>query len=192
MLLVPPYKQYRNSYAVATAPFDPSVAVTNRGRVAYVNYTNIAVPAEYFNASLLTVNNKMANASDFKPIRRADNSIWGYGAQLILDEGAQIIKHQNPNAVLSVTLYGFSNQQSWGCTGGMGLAPIAGNVIMPWTSLHIYMIFVLLVPAVHSSNVTVSENDGIAVIQIERTGPLNSDISVNISTANGTALGKRF
>ena len=127
MLLVPPYNQYRNSYAVATAPFEPSVAGTIAGRVAYVNYTNIAVPAEYFNASLLTVNNKMVNASDFKPIRRADNSIWGYGAQLLLDEGAQIIKHQNPNAVLSVTLYGFSNQQSWGCTGGIGLAPIAGT-----------------------------------------------------------------
>ena len=191
MLLVPPYKQYRNSYAVATAPFDPSVAVTNRGRVAYVNYTNIAVPAEYFNASLLTVNNETVNASDFKPIRRADNSIWGYGAQLILDEGAQIIMHQNPNAVLSVTLYGFSNQQSWGCTGGMGLAPIAGNVKMPWTLLHICMVFVLLVSTVHSSNVTVSENDGIAVIQIERTGPLNSDISVNIETVNGTALGEQ-
>ena len=127
MLLVPPYKQYCNSYAVATAPFYPSIAGTIKNRVAYVNYTNIVVPAEYFNASLLTVNNKMTNASDFKPIKRADNSIWGYGAQLILDEGAQIIQHQNPNAVLSVTLYGFSNQQSWGCTGGMGLAPIAGN-----------------------------------------------------------------
>ena len=130
MLLVPPYKQYRNSYAVATAPFNESIAGTVKDRVAYVNYTNIAVPAEYFNASLLTVNNKMANTSDFKPIRRADNSIWGYGAQLILDKGAQIIMHKNPNAILSVTLYGFSNQQSWGCTGGMGLAPIAGIITM--------------------------------------------------------------
>ena len=130
MLLVPPYEQYRNSYAVATAPFEPSLAGTVKDRVAYVNYTNIAVPAEYFNASLLTVNNKTVNASDFKPIRRADNGIWGYGAQLLLDEGTQIIKHQNPNAVLSVTLYGFSNQQSWGCTGGIGLAPIAGSFKM--------------------------------------------------------------
>ena len=128
MLLVPPYNQYRNSYAVATAPFEPSIAGTVNGRVAYVNYTNIAVPAEYFNASLLTINNKTVNASDFKPIRRADNSIWGYGAQLVLDEGAQIIKHEDANAVLSVTLYGFSNQQSWGCTGGMSLTPIAGNI----------------------------------------------------------------
>ena len=130
MLLVPPYEQYRNSYAVATAPFEPLIAGTVKDRVAYVNYTNIAVPAEYFNASLLTVNNKTVNASDFKPIRRADNSIWGYGAQLVLDEGAQIIQHQNPNAVLSVTLYGFSNQQSWGCTGGIGLSPISSKLIM--------------------------------------------------------------
>ena len=129
MLLVPPYKQYLNSYAIATAPFEKSLAKTLSGRVAYINYTNIAVPAEFFNASLLIVNNKSVNASDFKPIRRADDSIWGYGAQLLLDEGAQIIKHQNPNAVLSVTLYGFSNQQSWGCTGGMGLAPIASKDI---------------------------------------------------------------
>ena len=129
MLLVAPYEQYLNSYAVATAPFEPLLTESLESRVAYINYTNIAVPAEFFDATLLVVNNKTASASDFKPIRRADNSIWGYGAQLLLDEGTQIIKHHNPNAVLSVTLYGFSNQQSWGCAGGIGLAPVGGNYI---------------------------------------------------------------
>ena len=124
MLSVPPCEQYRNMYAVAAAPFDISIEGTVSGRVAYVNYTNIAVPAEYFNASLITVNNNPINASEFRPIRRADNSIWGYGAQLLLDEGAQVISHSDPNAALSVTLYGFSNQMSWGCTGGTGLAPV--------------------------------------------------------------------
>ena len=125
MLSVPPCEQYRNSYVVAPAPFDPSIAGTVAGRVAYVNYTNIAVPAEHFNASMITVNNNPINTSEFSPIRRADNSIWGYGAQLLLDKGAQIIRHHNPNAALLVTLYGFSNQMSWGCTGGTGLAPTA-------------------------------------------------------------------
>ena len=125
MLSVPYCEQYRDSYAVAPAPFNETIEGTVSGRVAYVNYTNIAVPAEYFNASLITVNNNPINASEFRPIRRADNSIWGYGAQLLLDEGAQVIRHQNPNAVLSVTLYGFSNQMSWGCTGGTGLAAVA-------------------------------------------------------------------
>ena len=41
-----------------------------------------------------------------------------------------------------------------------------------------------------TSNVTVMENDGIAVIQVKRTGPLNEEILVNISTVNGTALGE--
>ena len=130
MLSVPSCEQYRDSYAVVTAPFDPSIEGTITGRVAYVNYTNIAVPAEYFNASLITVNNNPINPSEFRPIRRADNSIWGYGAQLLLDEGAQVIRHQDPNAALSITLYGFSNQQSWGCAGGTGLAPLTSNDVV--------------------------------------------------------------
>ena len=125
MLSVPPCEQYRNMYAVATAPFDPSIEGTVTGRVAYVNYTNIAIPAEYFNASLITVNNNSVNASEFRPIRKADNSIWGYGAQLLLDEGVQVIRHSDPNAALSVTMYGFSNQMTWGYIAGTGLAPVA-------------------------------------------------------------------
>ena len=124
MLSVPPCEQYRNMYAVATAPFNETIEGTVTGRVVNFNFTNIAVPAEYFNASLITVNNNPIDESEFRPIRRADNSIWGYGAQLLLDEGAQVIRHSDPNAALSVTLYGFGNQMSWGCTGGTGLAPI--------------------------------------------------------------------
>ena len=127
MMWVPSCEQYRDSFAVAPAPFHSTIAGTlSRGfRVAYANYTNIAVPAEYFNASMITVNNNPINASNFSAIRRSDNSIWGYGARLTLDEGAQVIRHQDPNAALSVTMYGFSNQQSWGCTGGTGLDPVA-------------------------------------------------------------------
>ena len=45
MLWVPSCEQYRDSYVVAPLPFDPSIEDTVDGRVAYVNYTNIAVPA---------------------------------------------------------------------------------------------------------------------------------------------------
>ena len=125
MLSVPPCEQYRDSYAIAPAPFDASLENTTAGRVAYINYTNIAVPAKYFNASLITINGDTINASEFRPIRRADNSTWGYGAQLLLDEAAQVIRHQDSNTALSVTLYGFSKWMSWGCTGGTGLVPVA-------------------------------------------------------------------
>ena len=125
MLWVPSCEQYRDSFAVAPAPFHSSIERTVWRRFAYVNYTNIAVPAEYFNASMITIDNNPIDASEFSTIRRSDNSIWGYGARLTLDAGAQVIRHQDPNAALSVTIYGFSNQQSWGCTGGTGLAPVA-------------------------------------------------------------------
>ena len=36
-----------------------------------------------------------------------------------------MIRHEDPNAALSVNIYGFSNQQSWGTIRGTGLAPIA-------------------------------------------------------------------
>ena len=125
MLSVPSCEQYHDSYAVAHAPFNETTIGNVAARAAYVNYINIAVPAEYFNASLITIDNIPANDSEFRPIRRADNSIWGYGAQLLLDEGAQMIRHEDPNAALSVTIYGFSNQQSWGTIGGTGLDPVA-------------------------------------------------------------------
>ena len=85
MLSVPPCEQYRDSYAVAPAPFDASLENTAVGRAAYINYTNIAVPAKYFNTSFLTVNGHTINAleSKFRPIRRADNSPWGYVSHLV-------------------------------------------------------------------------------------------------------------
>ena len=58
MMYVPPTQQYRHSYAVATAPFDPSLEGTaDPFRGPYVNYTNIAIPKEYFDVSQLTLNN---------------------------------------------------------------------------------------------------------------------------------------
>ena len=130
MLWVPPCEQYRDVYTIAPLPFDPSIEGTIDGRVAYVNYTNIAVPAEYFNASMITINNNPIDASEFSAIRRADNSIWGYGGRLTLDVGAQVIQHQDSDAALSVTIYGFTNQQSWGCAGGTGLAPLTSKHIV--------------------------------------------------------------
>ena len=79
MLSVPSCEQYRDSYAIATAPFDPSIEGTSpiQARGPYVNYTNIAVPAEYFNVSLITVNNNPINASE---LGQSGEQITAYGA----------------------------------------------------------------------------------------------------------------
>ena len=132
MLYVPPYEQYHNSYAISTAPFNPQLEGTVAGRTAYVNYINIAVPERHFNTSLLTVNNKPVNASDFKPIKYSGGSVWGYGAQLKLNAGAQVIKHQDPNATFSITVYGFSNQMSYGYAGELKLESDIGKTAITY------------------------------------------------------------
>ena len=50
-------------------------------------------------------------------------------------------------------------------------------------------IFKLLVPVIKGSNMTISENDKAAVVQITRSGPLHSEILIHIATENGTAMG---
>ena len=129
MLYVPPYEQYHNSYAISTAPFNPQLKGTIAGRTVYADYINIAVPIKYFNASLLTVNNQPINVSDFKAIKYSGGSVWGYGAQLKLNAGAQVIKHQDANATFYSTVYGFSNQMSYGYAGGLKLKSDIGKVI---------------------------------------------------------------
>ena len=50
-------------------------------------------------------------------------------------------------------------------------------------------IYILLVPGIKGNNVIIMENDGIAVIQIERSGPLNSAILIQVLTIDETAIG---
>ena len=51
--------------------------------------------------------------------------------------------------------------------------------------------FMLLVPEkIKGNNVTVFENDKVAVVQIERSGPLDSEILIHVATVDGTAIGK--
>ena len=46
-----------------------------------------------------------------------------------------------------------------------------------------------VVPRMECDNVTVSEDVGQAVVQIKRTGPLNRNTSVYVTTVDGTAFG---
>ena len=47
----------------------------------------------------------------------------------------------------------------------------------------------LLVPKVKGGNVTIFENDGEAVVHIERSEQLDSEISIYVATVDGTAIG---
>lgn len=119
MLMVPSRQQYLNSYTITTAPFRHELEGKIPNLAAYTHYINIAVPIAYFNPSKIVVNGKPVNASAFRPVRFSNNQIWGFGAQLELDPGVQVVKHLNHNAVLSVVVYGFASQMSYGYYGGL-------------------------------------------------------------------------
>ena len=72
---------------------------------------------------------RATNISVFKPIRFSDNNIWGYGAQLKLEPGVHIVKHLYRKAVLSVVVYGFTSQMSYGYCGLVYDATNMKNVV---------------------------------------------------------------
>ena len=49
--------------------------------------------------------------------------------------------------------------------------------------------FHCVVPMVHVNNITVYESDGIANVSVEISGPLYRNISMSVTTVDGTAYG---
>ena len=131
MLMVPSRQQYLNGYTIASAPFQDDLEGRIPNLVAYTHYINIAVPAEFFNANQIVGNFgfPIAPASSYSPIRYSNNKVWGYGAQLRFSR-IQIIKHLNRNAVLSVVVYGFTTQMSYGYCGGLHYPTISNGEII--------------------------------------------------------------
>ena len=52
-----------------------------------------------------------------------------------------------------------------------------------------YLCFIYVVPKVEGSNVTIFENNGVAVVQFERREQLDSDVMIFVTTVDGTAKG---
>ena len=51
-----------------------------------------------------------------------------------------------------------------------------------------YVFIFIIVPGIRGNDVIVMENDGAAIVQIERSGPLNSAILIQVLTVDETAL----
>ena len=129
MLMVPSRKQYLNSHTITTAPFQYDLEGRIPNLVAYTHYINIAVPAEFFNANQIVINGRTIDISVFKPIRFSNNRIWGYGAQLKLEPGVYVVKHLNRKALLSVVVYGYTTQMSYGYYGGLHYPAISNGKV---------------------------------------------------------------
>ena len=121
MIMAPSRQQFISKYNIATAPFNPDLKRKYGNFTEYAHYINIAIPAEYFNhrSPYVKIDDEEIS-SVFKPIRFSDNQIWGYATQTRLNAGPHIVESYH-GTVMSVTIYGFGNQMSYGFTGGMSL-----------------------------------------------------------------------
>ena len=123
MQIVPPVQQYLNDYVVT-----PLTDVRSDLTVSI----NIAVAAQYFDNSpedqaKITLNGSQAvpvNGESFVPIYCSSGEICGYGGRFSGQGGPVTIQHENPVAGLSVSVYGFARETSFGYPGGIEVEPI--------------------------------------------------------------------
>ena len=52
-----------------------------------------------------------------------------------------------------------------------------------------FYLYIFVVPKIKGSNITIFENDGVAVVQIERSEKLDNDVMIYVATVDGTAKG---
>ena len=56
--------------------------------------------------------------------------------------------------------------------------------------IHVHFTYIFfVVPKIKGSNITIFENDGVAVVQIERSEKLDNDVMIYVATVDGTAKG---
>ena len=52
-----------------------------------------------------------------------------------------------------------------------------------------FYLYTFVVPKIKGSNIAIFENDGVAVVQIERSEKLDNDVMIYVATVDGTAKG---
>ena len=56
--------------------------------------------------------------------------------------------------------------------------------------MYAYMyLYIFVVAKIKGSNITIFENDGVAVVHIERSEKLDNDVMIYVATVDGTAKG---
>ena len=117
LVTVPAVQQYTNNFTVV------------QDLLSSDHYVNIIVPVQYFNDtpqghSRIQINNITASRS-WAPIFCSTGQICAYGAQVLLKDPTSTVLHEDPEAGMSVSVYGFGNDVAYGYSAGYNLDPIA-------------------------------------------------------------------
>ena len=117
LVTVPAVQQYTNNFTVV------------QDLLSSDHYLNIIVPVQYFNNtpqghSRIRINNVTASRS-WLPIFCSSGQTCAYGTQVLLRDQISTVLHEDPEAGMSISVYGFGNDVAYGYSAGYNLDPIA-------------------------------------------------------------------
>lgn len=117
LVTVPAVQQYTNNFTVV------------QDQLSSYHYLNIIVPVQYFSDtqkghSRIRINGNIASRS-WAPIFCSSGQICAYGAQVLLKDPTATVLHEDPEAGIFISVYGFGNDVAYGYSAGYNLDPIA-------------------------------------------------------------------
>ena len=112
MMMIPPVEQYSNSY------------VLNVLSAFSTNHITIYVATRYYQPQRIFVDNQNQGNAAWTAVRCVNNSICGYITRMSLTAGEHHLYHQDSEARVGVSAYGFNSYNSYGYSGGLKLTPI--------------------------------------------------------------------
>lgn len=117
LVTIPAAQQYTNNFTVI------------QDQSSSHHYLNVIVPVRYFNNtpqghSRISINNVTASRS-WSPIFCSTGQICAYGTQTRLEDNFATVIHEDPEAGMSVTVYGLGVDVAYGYSAGYNLDPIA-------------------------------------------------------------------
>ena len=112
MMIIPDVLQFSNRFA--------STTIQNTTRSGYKHYVNIIVLAKYYQPDMIHLisggRNISLNTQEWVPIK-VGHTTEAYATQVTISEGVADITHVNEDALMTVVIYGFANQGSYGHPG---------------------------------------------------------------------------
>ena len=116
VIVLPATIHYADKFDVST--------IRNPSRSDYIHYVNVIVMSQYYQSEMIYMIengiNKSLSIEKWIPIK-VNNITEAYAVQVKVQEGAVKISHNNSEALMSMTVYGFAGIEGYGHSGSLNV-----------------------------------------------------------------------
>ena len=116
MIVLPATIHYADNFDVST--------IRNPSRSGYIHYVNVIVMSQYYQPEIIYIiengMNKSPSVEKWIPIK-VNNITEAYAVQVKVQEGTIKIIHNNSEALMSMTVYGFTSNEGYGHCGSLSV-----------------------------------------------------------------------